>query len=159
MIADKTENNGSFSFHPKSKLGRWVENQKRAKKLGKLSEERVTLLNEILIDQLDNDRRDEALRKSADAMWEKTRQELIAHKEEFGDYSVPSKSKLGRWIENQKRAYKLYDMPAERAELMKEMGLFPQRPEDMVDGRKSPRKKRKTSHHTEEESISEKVEA
>ena len=159
VIADKVENNGSFSFHPKSKLGRWVENQKRAKKLGKLSEERVTLLNEILNDQLDNDRRDEALRKSADAMWEKTRQELIAHKEEHGDYSVPSKSKLGRWIENQKRAYKLYDMPAERAELMKEMGLFPQRPEDMVDGRSSPRKKRKTSHRTEEESTSEKVEA
>mmetsp|Transcript_17297 Transcript_17297/g.28427 ORF Transcript_17297/g.28427 Transcript_17297/m.28427 type:complete len:372 (-) Transcript_17297:112-1227(-) len=149
LIANKIEHNGSFSFHPKSKLGRWVENQRRALKLGKLSEERATLLNEIDIDQLD-ERRVEAIRKSVDAMWEKTRQELIAYKEEHGDYSVPPKSTLGRWIENQKRAYKLYDMPAERAELMQQMGLFPQRPEDMVDGRKSPRKKRKKSYHTEE---------
>lgn len=149
LIANKIEHNGSFSFHPKSKLGRWVENQRRALKLGKLSEERATLLNEIDIDQFD-ERRVEAIRKSVDAMWEKTRQELIAYKEEHGDYSVPPKSTLGRWIENQKRAYKLYDMPAERAELMQQMGLFPQRPEDMVDGRKSPRKKRKKSHHTEE---------
>jgi hypothetical protein len=42
-------------------------------------------------------------------------------------------------------------MPAERAELMQQMGLFPERPEDMVDGRTSPRKKRKSSHSQEDE--------
>ena len=63
---------------------------------------------------------------------------------------IEPKSKIGRWMENQRRAYKLYDMPAERAELMQQMGLFPERPEDMVDGRSSPRKKRKSSYLQQE---------
>eukprot|EP00573_Skeletonema_grethae_P006803 CAMPEP_0201705842 /NCGR_PEP_ID=MMETSP0578-20130828/47043_1 /ASSEMBLY_ACC=CAM_ASM_000663 /TAXON_ID=267565 /ORGANISM="Skeletonema grethea, Strain CCMP 1804" /LENGTH=441 /DNA_ID=CAMNT_0048194161 /DNA_START=109 /DNA_END=1431 /DNA_ORIENTATION=+ len=144
LIANKMEHNGSFSFHPKSKLGRWLENQRRAKKLGKLSEKRATLLNEI---DIDNDqvyeRREEAIRKAADATWEKTRQELIEYKRVHGNYNVTPKSRLGRWIENQRRAFKLYDMPAERAELMHQMGLFPARPEDMVDGRTTPRQKKR----------------
>ncbi|KAL7445582.1 hypothetical protein ACHAXM_009938 [Skeletonema potamos] len=151
LIAYKDEH-GSFSFKSKSKLGRWVENQKRAHKLGKMSEKRIKLLQEIdfFEDQL-GERREEAVRKATDAMWEKNRQELILFKEEHGDFSVQPKSKLGRWIENQRRAFKLYDMPAERAELMQQMGLFPERPEDMVDGRTSPRKKRKSSHSQEDE--------
>jgi len=152
LIANKMEHNGSFSFHPKSKLGRWLENQRRANKLGKLSEKRATLLNEIDVDQKIYERREEAIRKAADATWEKTRQELIAYKRVHGNYFVAPKSRLGRWLENQRRAFKLYDMPAERAELMHRMGLFPERPEDMVDGRTTPRKKkRKKSSDTEGE--------
>ena len=150
LIAYKDEH-GSFSFKAKSKLGRWLENQRRAYKQGKLSEGRIKLLQEIdfFDDQL-GERREEAVRKATDAMWEKNRQELILHKEKYGDFSVEPKSKIGRWMENQRRAYKLYDMPAERAELMQQMGLFPERPEDMVDGRSSPRKKRKSSYLQQE---------
>jgi hypothetical protein len=157
LIAYKDEH-GSFSFKSKSKLGRWVENQRRAHKLGKMSEDRIKLLQEIdfFEDQL-GERREEAIRKATDAMWEKNRQELISYKEKHGDFSVQPKSKLGRWIENQRRAYRLYDMPAERAELMQQMGLFPERPEDMVDGRSSPRKKRKRSYSQEEEEEEEEV--
>ena len=152
LIAHKMEHNGSFLFHSKSKLGKWVEYQRRAHKLGKMSVKRFTLLNEIdfFHDEQMGERREEAVRKATDAMWEKTRQELVLYKETHGDYSVAPKSRLGRWIENQRRAYKLYDMPAERAELMQQMGLFPERPEDMVDGRTSPRKKRKKPTYTEE---------
>lgn len=149
LIANKMEHNGSFSFHPKSKLGRWLENQRRANKLGKLSEKRATLLNEIDIDHV-YERREEAIRKAADATWEKTRQELIAYKRKHGNYNVAPKSRLGRWIENQKRAFKLYDMPAERAELMHRMGLFPERPEDMVDGRSTPKQNKKRKKKEED---------
>ena len=154
LIDHKNENGGSISFHSKSKLGRWVENQKRAHKLGKMSEKRIALLNEIDFFNADQQRRDEAIRKSANAAWEKNRQELIAYKEVNGDFAVAAKSKLGRWIENQRRVYKLKEMSAERAELLKEIGMLPENPEDMVDGRTTPRKRKAWSSLEEEEGVS-----
>ncbi len=142
LIAYKDENGGNLSVPSKSKLGRWIENQRRAYKLGKMSQKRIELLQEIHFFDDDQQpvekRRTEALREATFGKWEEKRQELLKYKLKNGNFDVPSKSQLGRWIENQKRAYRLDNLSNKRAELLQQMGL-------LMEWDNSPKRKRKSS--------------
>lgn len=142
LITYKDEN-GNLSVPSKSKLGRWIENQRRAYKLGKMSQKRIELLQEIHFFDDDQQppveqRRTEALREATFGKWEEKRQELLKYKLKNGNFDVPSKSQLGRWIENQKRAYRLDNLSNKRAELLQQMGL-------LMEWDNSPKRKRKFS--------------
>lgn len=146
LITYKDEN-GNISVPSKSKLGRWIENQRRAYKLGKMSQKRIELLQEIHFfddpQQPVEQRRTEALREATFGKWDEKRQELLKYKLKHGNFDVPSKSQLGRWIENQKRAYRLDNLSNKRVELLSQMGL-------LMEWDNSPKRKRKFSS-TEEE--------
>ena len=142
LITYKDEN-GNLSVPSKSKLGRWIENQRRAYKLGKMSQKRIELLQEIHFFDDDQQqpveqRRTEALREATFGKWEEKRQELLKYKLKNGNFDVPSKSQLGRWIENQKRAYRLDNLSNKRVELLQQMGL-------LMEWDNSPKRKRKFS--------------
>ncbi|KAL7459246.1 hypothetical protein ACHAWC_011018 [Mediolabrus comicus] len=137
------DDNGNLFVPSKSKLGRWIENQRRAYKLGKMSQKRIKLLQEIHFFDDDQQqpvekRRTEALREATFGKWEEKRQELLKYKLKNGNFDVPSKSQLGRWIENQKRAYRLDNLSNKRVELLQQMGL-------LMEWDNSPKRKRKFS--------------
>ena len=116
-----------------------------------MSQKRIELLQEIHFFDDDQQppveqRRTEALREATFGKWEEKRQELLKYKLKNGNFDVPSKSQLGRWIENQKRAYRLDNLSDKRAELLSQMGL-------LMEWDNSPKRKRKFSSTEKERAV------
>ena len=113
LIAYKDEHDTFFvSPQRNMKLSRWAENQRQSHRRGEMKESRLQLLQEIKFfeeqyqkspQKESSPKKKSGVGKTVDEMWEENRQALIAYKDENGNLSVPSKSKLGRWIENQRR--------------------------------------------------------
>jgi hypothetical protein len=150
LIAYKDEHNTFFvSPRANKKLARWAENQRQSHRRGELSEPRVQLLREIQF--FDEQYRKSPMKKvkmqkSSDEMWKGSLQALIDYKEQHGTFSFSSKSKLGRWIENQKRANKLGNLREERIKLLQEIGLLPLNKSPMIGKGESRRELRKRKH-------------
>ena len=101
------------------KLGVWVNGQRKAHKNGKLSEGRVAQLNGIgftwvIVENLRS--------------WDESFELLKAYKEEHGHCRVPLKAeyhgvKLGRWVDNQRRAHKSSKLSEDRVARLDGIGF------------------------------------
>ena len=95
-----------------------MNNQRTAKKQGKLSAEHIQRL-ETLGFAWD----------PMEALWEAAYQQLVAYKAENDDCNVPRKHKtkdgfsLGTWVANQRQAEKRGDISDERRDRLKDLGL------------------------------------
>ena len=104
-------------------LGGWVNYQRRAHKRGKLSAERVALLDELGF--VWSVRSVRGCRES----WERSYDRLRLYKEEHGDVLVPRTYKtadgysLGGWVNYQRRAHKEGKLSAECVALLDELGF------------------------------------
>jgi len=94
---------------------RWVDTQRQAYKKGKLSEERINLLNGIGFEW---ERR---------VGWDKRFEQLKRYKKDHGDCNVPRKYKanpqLGEWVHEQRKLYKNGKLPKERIESLQGIGF------------------------------------
>jgi len=94
---------------------RWVDTQRQAYKKGKLSEERINLLNGIGFEW---ERR---------VGWDKRFEQLKRYKKDHGDCNVPRKYKanpqLGEWVHEQRKLYKNGKLSKERINLLKGIGF------------------------------------
>lgn len=84
-------------------LGNWVNKQRQRKKKGVMSEEHISLLNEI------NFIWDAAkVRKSKSDLWWNRMQELKAIVDKSGYESIKSNSSIGFWMNSQRKQYELH---------------------------------------------------
>jgi len=97
-------------------LGRWVSNQRKTFRKGKLSEERVVRL-EALGFEWDPVRAD----------WEAMFQALVAFKENQGHCRVPRKwsenPELGTWVSNQRQVFRKGELSEERVARLEALGF------------------------------------
>ena len=94
-------------------LGDWMVSQRKAKREGKLSNERIQLLDKIGFSW--DPIRDE---------WEKNYNNLIEYYNENGDTLVPwNFPKLGKWVQRQRKIKSSGKMPDERARLLEKIGF------------------------------------
>ena len=99
-------------------LGRWVGNQRRAEKLGKLSQDKKHRLEQVGF-----------VWGHARHTWEQGFQKLLAYKDEHGDMLVPKNYKtsdefgLGRWVGNQRRAEKLGKLSQDKKHRLEQVGF------------------------------------
>ena len=102
------------------KLGRWVSTQRRLRKKGQLSPERIARLSELgfVWDRLDG---------AWERAWVKRYQELVAYKNRFGDCNVPKKwcenTTLGLWCRTQRAEYKKGKLTPERINRLEKIGF------------------------------------
>jgi hypothetical protein len=100
-----------------AELGRWVKDQRTFKIKGKLSEERIDLLNEIGFSWRI---------KCHDDFWEKMCKSLIAYKEAHGHCNVTSDAEniqLARWVDRQRRAKKNGKISEEKIRELEDIGF------------------------------------
>ena len=94
-------------------LGGWISTQRKTYKTGKISKERIQLLESVgfywdLYQQ----------------EWEEMYQDLLQYKKENGDTNVPQRqSKLGRWVSTQRRLNNKNQLQIERKQLLDSIGF------------------------------------
>jgi hypothetical protein len=104
-------------------LGRWVHLQREYYKKGRLSEERIEMLNKLGFEWSVGfvQRQSKALEQS----WMNRYRELVDFREEQGHCIVPNLCKdnksLGRWVQHQREYYKLGMLSEERIEMLNEL--------------------------------------
>jgi hypothetical protein len=83
-----------IAIEPKSNLDAWVGRQRKAKKNGELSLDRIALLDEVGFDW-----------NPFDSQWEAMFKELMTYLSEHGHVNVPQReSALGRWVRVQRES-------------------------------------------------------
>lgn len=95
-----------------SSLGKWVGHQKTAYNNGRLSEERVLLLEGIGFVWSYNS-----------SVWDTKFAELKAYKEKHGDCNVLGRSELGKWMHHQRGGYKKGALSKERIRKLNGIGF------------------------------------
>ena len=119
LVAYKNEHDGNtkvpFRYDKDPHLGEWANIQRQAYKNKKMPTDRAGLLNSIGFDW--------EVRSSS---WDEMYRRLILYKSEHnGDTKVPAKYdrdvQLGKWVSNQRRAYKMKRISKERADLLSAM--------------------------------------
>eukprot|EP00956_Cyclotella_meneghiniana_P011170 scaffold15667_cov79-Cyclotella_meneghiniana.AAC.4 len=99
-------------------LGRWVKDQRTFKKQGKLSQERIDLLDKIGFTWRV---------RSSDEFWNKMCKDLIAFKEANGHSKVSmtntSNLQLARWVDRQRRAKKEGKISDEKIQQLTDIGF------------------------------------
>eukprot|EP00956_Cyclotella_meneghiniana_P021083 scaffold37961_cov79-Cyclotella_meneghiniana.AAC.5 len=99
-------------------LGRWVKDQRTFKKQGKLSQERVGLLDKIGFTWKV---------RSSDDFWNKMCKDLIAYKEANGHCKVSMTNttnlQLARWVDRQRRAKKEGKISDEKIQQLTDIGF------------------------------------
>ncbi|EJK44815.1 hypothetical protein THAOC_36615 [Thalassiosira oceanica] len=98
---------------PKSQgsLGRWVNDQRKLQKKGKLPEERFKKLEELGFDW-----------SPLGTTWEESFDELMEYQRAHGDCNVPrGHETLGSWVHNQRTLKKKGKLPKERVEKLKSL--------------------------------------
>ena len=100
-------------------LGRWVKDQRTFKKQGKLSKERIDLLDKIGFTWKV---------RSNDDFWNKMCKDLIAYKEANGHCKVSMTNttnlQLARWVDRQRRAKKEGKISDQRIQQLNEIGFI-----------------------------------
>ena len=98
-------------------LGRWVGNQRKDKKSGQITEERITRLN--------------AIGFSWDPFgdrWERSLDALVAYQKEYGDCNVPQKWKrnpsLGKWVSDQRKKWRDKTLMPEQQKRLEKLGFI-----------------------------------
>ena len=100
------------------KLLQWGKSQRRAKKKGKLSEERVEKLEGIGF-----------IWDLFEARWLEMAQLLVSYKKKFGDclvkedYKTADGVNLGKWVQKQRAAKKKRTLSKERVKILKDIGF------------------------------------
>jgi hypothetical protein len=123
LVAYKSEH-GNLSVPVRlNVLRQWVSAQRRNKKTGALSKERVYLLDQIGFDW--EPPMSPPPRKNTDADWLLRYKELCAYKADYGDANVPGVwgTGLGRWASTQRQAKKTGKLSEERTRLLEELGF------------------------------------
>ena len=94
-------------------LGEWVGNQRQSYKKGRMSQERVDLLESIGFGW-----------EPLDEAWMARFDELFDYKTEQGDCNVPqSQGPLGEWVITQRKFYKKGKLSQERIKLLESIGF------------------------------------
>jgi hypothetical protein len=98
------------------KLANWVSKQRRDRKRGTLSADRVKRLNEL-----------EFVWDRYEVAWEEMFAELQRYKDQHGDCKVPTNwtenPKLATWVVRQRRARRRGTLSAERVERLDALGF------------------------------------
>ncbi len=104
-------------------LGSWVSIQRKNKRTGTLSKERIDLLDKIGFDW--EPPMSPPPRKNTDADWSLRYKELRDYKAAYGDTNVPGLwvTGLGRWASTQRQARKNGKLSEERTRLLEEIGF------------------------------------
>jgi len=106
------------NYKENASLGHWVSSQRNLWNAGKLSEDRMKLLDKIDFEfdrgaRIDDDRCD---------LWQLRYDELVAYKKEHGDCLVPKRWKenepLGRWVSSQRNLWNAGKMSEDRTKLL-----------------------------------------
>ena len=103
------------------RLGRWVDNQRRAQRTGKLSQEKFDRLEAIGFVW--------AVRARTVISWDEAFEGLLAFKAECGTCLVPQHHKtasgfrLGRWVDNQRRAQRTGKLSQEKFDRLEAIGF------------------------------------
>jgi superfamily II DNA or RNA helicase len=94
-------------------LGSWVHIQRRAKRQGKLSEERIKRLDDRGFSWT-----------FVDSSWDEKYSELVAYKAEHGNVNVPAKfGKLGQWVSQQRKVKKNEGISGDRLSRLEALGF------------------------------------
>ncbi|MFA7061805.1 MAG: Helicase associated domain protein [Pedobacter sp.] len=113
LIAYKTEHENLKVPHSTNGLGGWISQQRKGRKKGQISEDRIRRLDEIGFDW-----------DPMDSQWEASFSELVAYKTEHGDIKVPqSATSLVLWIKNQRQSRKKGDLSEDRIRRIDEIGF------------------------------------
>ena len=103
-------------------LGAWVNDQRKASKQGRLSEERVRRLDDLGFEWSPRDGGTLLVRKQS--QWDARYRQLEDFKAEHGHCNVPkSQELLGRWVEYQREAYRKSKLSEERARKLDDLGF------------------------------------
>ncbi|KAL7447868.1 hypothetical protein ACHAWC_000168, partial [Mediolabrus comicus] len=113
---EKKHGNTNVSQKQGGSLGYWVDRQRQARRNGKLSKERIQLLDEIGFVWIT---------RNANTPWMDRYDELVAFKEKYGDTLVPVRRSgpLGLWVDKQRQAYRKGELSKERIQLLDEIGF------------------------------------
>lgn len=102
--------------HENQKLARWVNTQRKAKKSGQISDDRIARLCTIGFAWIPFDDR-----------WESWFRALEEHKNKYGNCDVPQKWKenpsLGKWVCDQRRKWRDKALTAERVNRLESLGI------------------------------------
>ena len=97
-------------------LGKWVKYIRQQFRNGKLSDERVAVLNDIGF-----------VWEVMDAKWTARYNELVAYKQKYGHCYVPhdydKNIDLGRWVNNVRQQFRNGQLSDERVAMLKEIGF------------------------------------
>lgn len=93
-------------------LGSWCQTQRKMNRQGKLAEERQQLLDRI------------GFVWSAEQVWQRSYEELCSFYRQQGRWPGSREGKLGSWCRVQRKEYQKGRLPAERAALLKQIGLL-----------------------------------
>ncbi len=95
-------------------LGTWVQSQRKNKRNGDLSIEKVKRLTEIGF-----------IWDALEWTWEVSFTELLAYKEKYGDTNVPQSwsTGLGSWVSDTRKDWKNGSLPKERVKRLAEIGF------------------------------------
>jgi hypothetical protein len=111
-----TQKNGDCDVPQREEtgLGRWLRNQRTAYKNEKLTPERQKRLEAL-----------EVQWGRYEATWEERCNELVAYRQKNGDCDVPQREEmgLGRWLRNQRTAYKNEKLTEERQKRLEALGV------------------------------------
>ena len=103
-----------WSYNPQ--LGFWVSRQRKAKKLGKLSEDRIERLNKSRF-----------IWDKFDAYWEEMFTALGNYKNSYGDCNVPrnwpNNPQLAAWVSNQRNEMRRGNLNEERTRRLEKIGF------------------------------------
>jgi len=98
-------------------LGKWVHEQRRFYKKGKLPQERATQLGRIGFNW-------GTRKKNQDTPWEERFNELVVYKVKNGNCNVPQREGvLGRWVVTQRKIYKKEKLSQERTTQLEGIGF------------------------------------
>lgn len=113
LIAYKTEHGNLQVPQSTNGLGGWISQQRKGRKKGQISEDRIRRLDEIGFDW-----------DPMESQWEASFNEFVAYKAEHGDINVPqSASSLVLWIRNQRQSRKKGELSEDRIRRIDEIGF------------------------------------
>ena len=105
-------------YAPNVELGRWVKDQRTFKTKGKLSEDRIELLEAIGFSWR---------LKCNESFWDEQLKNLVAYKKKHGNYNVSMSNsenvQLARWVDRQRRAKKSGKLTEMRMKQLESIGF------------------------------------
>ena len=109
-------------------LSSQVENQRSAYNRGDLTDEKLNQLTSVgFVFEGTSTTKEPYRSVTYEHQWNTNFQSLIEYKTEFGDCAVPTKyavnPTLGKWVENQKSAYRKGKLAEDRVNRLKDIGF------------------------------------
>ena len=124
LVDFKNENGHCSVPKVQGPLGVWVTNQRQSIKKGKLSQERIDLLESIGFEWVLRERTVTKLPWKLDEQWKTKYTELVQYLVEHGTCNVPRNyGSLGPWVSNQRTSFKNGSMLQFRTEYLDSIGF------------------------------------